>query len=269
MSFRYKRKAREAMTTQAIAAASAIPHREDAPACRVAILAPGRCESRSEPGFSLLEVLIAIAIVFVMAGITAPKIRQMIQAERLRTTASAYASFLQRCRYQATHDGQWYEILIDNTGPTPIAYLDMNLAAGGNSQRQAGEPAVEIPYPLQINDAGVPGGFDVQPTALGTLPLNLETQPAMVDHDGTARAGLAFNERGLPCQSAGANAACTNSTTITTPTGPANVAVAWITYIQYPIGNGTTWYAAVTVSPAGRVKVWNYQGAAGGGGSWQ
>lgn len=252
------------MTTQATSALSGRQNREDA-GFRVATFACKLRESVSERGFSLLELMIVMAIVFVVAGITAPKIRQMIQAERLRTTASAYASFLQRCRYQATHDGQWYEILIDNAGPSPIAYLD----TAGNGVRQASSPAVEIPFPLQINDAGVPAGFGAMPNPLGTIPLNLETQPAMVDHDTNARAGLAFNERGLPCQTIGANAACTNTATITTPGGPQPVAVAWITYLQYPVGNGAIWYAAITVSPAGRVKVWSYQAAAGGGGSWQ
>lgn len=219
----------------------------------------------SKRGFSLLELMIVLAILLVIAGITAPKIRGMIQAERLRTTAEAYASFLQQCRYQATRDSIWYQVLIDNTGSVPIAYLD----TAGNGVRQPTAPAVEVPSPIQVNDIGVPPGFDVQPTPLGTLPLNLETQPAMIDHDGTARAGLAFNERGLPCQSAAVNTACTNNTVINSAKGKSTVAVAWITYFQYPIQNGGILYAAVTVTPAGRVKVWNYQPAAGGGGSWQ
>lgn len=265
MSFKYKRKACGAMTAHAIATFSIKQDREHAGGFRISAFGPELRESRSALGFSLLELMIVLAILFVVAGITAPKIQRMIQAERLRTTASAYASFLQRCRYQATHDGQWYEILVDNTGPSPIAYLDTT----GTGQRQATDPAVEIPFPLQINDAGVPAGFGAMPNPLGTIPLNLETQPNMVDHDGTARAGLAFNERGLPCQSTGANTACTNTATINTATGPTQAAVAWITYLQYPIGNGAIAYAAVTVSPAGRVKVWDYHAAAGGGGSWQ
>jgi len=232
------------------------------PACGVSI---GKGGLRSEHGFSLMELMIVLGILLILAGITAPTMRRMIQAERLRTTAEAYASFLQQCRYRATQDSIWYEILIDNTGPTPIAYLD----TAGNGVRQQGAPAVEIPLPLQINDAGVPAGFTAQPTPLGTLPLNLETLPANIDHDGTARAGLAFNERGLPCQSSAVNTACTNNTTIATPKGNQVTAVAWITYFQYPTQNGGILYAAVTVTPAGRVKVWNYQAAAGGGGNWQ
>jgi prepilin-type N-terminal cleavage/methylation domain-containing protein len=265
MSFKYKRKAHGAITTRAISAFSGRQNREDAGGFRVAAFACKLRESNSERGFSLLELMIVMTILLILAGITAPRIRSMIQAERLRGAGDAYAEFLQRCRYQATHDGQWYEIVVDNTGQSPIAYLDTS----GTGQRQATDPAVEIASPVQINDAGVPAGFGAQPNPLGTIPLNLETQPAMVDRDGTARAGLAFNERGLPCQTSGVNTACTNTATITTPTGPAPVAVAWITYFQYPIQNGGTLYAAVTVSPAGRVKVWNYQAAAGGGGAWQ
>jgi Tfp pilus assembly protein FimT len=213
----------------------------------------------------VLELLIVLALLLILAGMTAPHIREMVQDERLRTTAEAYASFLQQCRYRATRDSVWYEVLIDNTGQIPIAFLDTS----GTGVRQRTDPAVEIPFPVQINDIGVPAGFDVQPTPLGTLPLNLETTPANVDHDGTARAGLAFNERGLPCQSAAVNTACTNNTSINTAKGPSTVAVAWITYFQYPVQNGKTLYAAVTVTPAGRVKVWDYRAAAGGGGNWQ
>ena len=113
-------------------------------------------------GFSILETMIAIAILMVLAGVTAPKVMGMIEVGRMQTSTRAFASFVQQCRYRAEEDGQWYEILFDTSSPSStIAYLDIN----GDGQRQTDEPSVEIPFPITIPDpasAGIPSGFGNQ-----------------------------------------------------------------------------------------------------------
>jgi prepilin-type N-terminal cleavage/methylation domain-containing protein len=221
-------------------------------------------------GFSMIEMVVVIAILLILAGITAPKILGMIETQRLQSTTRAYASFLQESRYRAEQAGQWSEVLFDTTDPSvPIAYLDLN----GDNQRQTSEPSMQVPAPIRVPDpAGMPSaitaGFS-NASLLGAIPLTVDNTPATWNQQGQQIAGLAFNERGLPCQRTSATAACTNSTVTNVNGTPAAAPVAWVTYFAYPTSNGGTLYSAVTVTPAGRIKVWNYQSNGGGGGTWQ
>jgi prepilin-type N-terminal cleavage/methylation domain-containing protein len=218
-----------------------------------------------QSGFSLLELVIVIAILMVVAGMSIPHFREIINLQRLQSSARTYATFLQQARYRSTQDAQWYEVLADNTsGTTPIVYLDLN----GNGQRDASEPAAELPAPVTISDTGVPTGFS-DATLLGATPLNLETTPQMVNQNGTSYAGLAFNERGLPCQRHSSTTACTNSTDITVGVTTTTVPVAWVTYLQYPRPGSGMYYSAITITPAGRIKCWTYLLDGLGGGSWK
>jgi Tfp pilus assembly protein FimT len=211
-----------------------------------------------------------IAILLILAGITAPKILGMIETQRMQSTTRAYASFLQEARYRAEQAGQWYEILLDTSDPSvAIAYVDIN----GDGNRQTSEPSVQIPAPITVPDpAGAPtavtSGFS-NANLLGATPLNVDNTPATWNQNGSQTPGLAFNERGLPCQRTSAAVACTNSTQTNVNGSLVAAPVAWVTYFAYPTSNGGALYSAVTVTPAGRIKVWNYQSDGAGGGNWR
>lgn len=233
---------------------------------------------RSQGGFSLLEVTVVVVIILILAGMTAPKILGMIELQRLQTTARAYASFLQEARYKAEQNSQWCQVLVDLSDPNvAIVYLDVD----GDGTREPTEPSVQIPYPITMPDpagAGIPAGFG-NANLLGATPLTVDTTPKTWNcvHAGGCTtpvqvAGLQFNERGLPCQRVSSVAACTNTTQITSASCSPNpvcaAPVAWITYFAYPTSTSGTLYEAVTVTPAGRIKVWSFQGGAGGG-TWR
>lgn len=213
----------------------------------------------------MLELLIVIAIILIVAAMTTPRLVTIIAQERMQNATRAYASFLQQCRYRAEEDAQWYEVLFDTSNASAtIAYLDIN----GDHVRQSTEPAIEIPAPITLIDPLNTSIPTFSPNLIGVATLlNVDSTPitwtclhASSCSSPAQIAGLEFNERGLPCQLTSATAACTN-TTASTP-------VAWINYFSYPTSSGGTNYAAVTVTPAGRIKVWSYQGTSGGGGSW-
>ncbi|MBV9146524.1 MAG: prepilin-type N-terminal cleavage/methylation domain-containing protein [Acidobacteria bacterium] len=236
----------------------------------------------------MIELVVALGIMMVLAAITAPKLLGMIEQQRLQSSSNALATFLQECRYRAEQDGQWYQILLDQgNASASIFYLDI----AGNRNRVPGDPQVEIPAPITIPDPanGLPNivvaGF-TNANLLGATPLNVDTTPATWDcvhaqacGTPTQVAGLSFNERGLPCQVSAANAAaaatkaCTNTTTVNVVgTGPpplqTTAPVAWITYFAYPTASNGTLYSAVTVTPAGRIKVWYFQATGAGAGTW-
>lgn len=230
--------------------------------------------SERQDGFTLLEALLVVAILLIVGAIVAPQMFKIIDAEKLQTAAQSYAGLMQVARTRSIQDNQAYQVLSDVNNGAAVAYVDLN----GNSQwdpqglnGSAPEPAAQMPTPISITDTNAPQGvqgFDtIRP--LNTTPvLNLATNPPMVNSAGLPSPGIAFNERGLPCQRTAVNAACSNISTVITGGVPQATPVAWVTYLRWTRRNGSGFdWAAVSVSPAGRIKTWKYQ--TGNGGSWQ
>ena len=220
----------------------------------------------------MLEMIIVIGIILVISAISAPKMLQVIDSQKLQSSAQAYAGLLQQARARAVQDNTPYQVLTTTSYGATMAYVDLtqnqSYSPGGSNP----DPAVQLANPIVVTDTGAPAGF--QTTALlNIIPLNLETTPPMLDSTGANSPGLAFSERGLPCQRTGSGtAACKNSATIIDPvTGlPSTTLVAWVTYMRYTRrgGSGYNW-AAVTVTPAGRIKVWTYQNTDATHGNWE
>lgn len=223
-------------------------------------------------GFSLLELTIVIAILLVIGAMTAPRILRALEIQKMQLAAQDYAGLMQTARSRAQQDNQWYQVLTTNANGTVQAYVDLNGDSVFNLDAQGRqEPSIALPAGMTVTDNGAPPGF--QTTVLvGARPLNLEDVPPMLNRNGVASPGVAFNERGVPCQSKAAGANCTNTTTVMAgnpPTPQAGVPVAWVTYLRYPLSSGGIGWVAITTSPAGRIKTWMWQANGQGGGSWQ
>jgi len=212
--------------------------------------------------------MIVIVIILIIAAVTAPRMLQVIDAQKLQSSAEAYSGLLQQARARAVQDNVAYQVLTANFNGSPMAYVDL---AGNQTYTPGGanpDPGVQLANPITITDTGAPAGFDTV-ALLNTIPLNLESTPAMVDINGNASPGLAFNERGLPCQRIAAGAACKNSTTINVGGNPTQTLVAWVTYMRFTRRDGGYNWAAVTVTPAGRIKTWSYQNTSSTAGTWR
>jgi prepilin-type N-terminal cleavage/methylation domain-containing protein len=204
-------------------------------------------------GFTLLEAVIVVAIVLVVAAMAAPKIFQFTDNENLRSTAQSYASLMELARMRASDDNHAYEILTGTQNGSPVVYVDLNdngsVDTGANQ-----EPSVELPKQVAITDTSAPVEGFGDNTNLGIDALELENSPMVTYTNGTARPGLAFNEHGLPCQRIVKLTSCQNSTTV----GGNPHMVAWVTYLKYTNNDGTISWAAVSVTPAGRIKTWSH-----------
>lgn len=215
-------------------------------------------------GFSVLELVIVLAIVLVIAGMLLPRMMQVVDQQRLQLAAQDYAGLMQTARSRAGQDNKFYQVLTAAQPAGPIGYVDLNV----NSQFDAGEPMIQLPSQVTVTDNGAPAGFDTA-VLLGRVPLNLETLPPMLNNAAAASPGLAFNERGLPCQRSNMAQNCLNATTVIVGgVAQPGVPVAWVTYLKYRNSNGSTSWAAITATPAGRIKSWMYHPTAGGG-TWQ
>ena len=227
-----------------------------------------------QDGFTVLEALLVVAILLIVGAMVTPQMFQIIDAQKLQSAAQSYAGLMQVARTRSIQDNQAYQVLSAVNNGASVAYVDLN----GNSQwdpqglnGSAPEPAVQMPTPIDITQTNAPQGvqgFDtVRP--LNTIPvLNLATTPSMVNNSGLPSPGIAFNERGLPCQRIAVTAPCNNISTVTTGGTSVATPVAWVTYLRWTRRNGSGFdWAAVSVSPAGRIKTWRYQ--TDNGGSWQ
>jgi prepilin-type N-terminal cleavage/methylation domain-containing protein len=193
------------------------------------------CSGSTQVGFSLIEVSIVVAIFLVVVAITIPNASVLLNSVKLRGTAQDVAGIYQQARMRAVQDDSYYEVL-----PTPDAtraFVDTD----GNGV--PGNLLLQLPSGMVFSNAGAPAGLDQ--TKLGFTPLRTESS-TMFDLDGTNRPGLAWSSRGLPCQRTSATSIC-------------QTGFGWVQYLQMQQG-GQSAYAAVTVSPAGRVKTWTYSG---------
>ena len=215
-------------------------------------------------GFSVLELMLVVVIILIILGMAAPKMMRIISNQKLQASAQAYAGLLQEARARAVQDDKAYEVLFSTSGGAPIAYVDLN---DNGSFDASTEPAVLLASPIVVTDTGLPPstkGFDtIHP--INIVPLTTSTSP-MLASDGTARAGIAFNQRGLPCQRFVAAGNCVNAIPPQTPPLPPQV--AWVTYFKYPISASAADWDAISVTPAGRIKVWTYQSDGAGDGTW-
>jgi type II secretory pathway pseudopilin PulG len=196
--------------------------------------------SRVAGGFSLLELLIVVAIVIIIAATAIPSFLTAYYNTRLKSAVSDVSGFMQTARIRAARQNATYTIQYRPTGATEEAYLDLN----NNQQWDLGEPELTF-APSVTPAAGAPTGAGGTPT-----PYVLVGDTAGVTYDNATTLG--YSTRGLPCAYVPVGGICN------TP------AAGYFVYYFKDRRTTNTGWGAVVVTRAGRTKtvVWN-------GTSWQ
>lgn len=180
----------------------------------------------SARGFSLIEILVVVAIMLTVAAVVAPNIMTTVQNVRLRSSASSVAGILQATRMRAVRDNARYRVSQTTIGTDAYAFLDLdNDGVLDNNER--GELAL-LPQGVTLDLAGAAA------PARNSMNLNFVPQVGLPT----------YSARGLPCQP-GVGAACANN--------------GFVFYFTQARGANTSW-AAITVTPAGRVRTWTWDG---------
>lgn len=191
-----------------------------------------RTASKSGRGFSLIEMIVALAILMVMAAILTPLLSNVVSNVKLRYAATDLSGLIQKARIEASRKNTFYSIEQTTLATGEIAYY---VDLGKNNTFAAGDPLVEMGRQVNVHSgtgSGAPGE-----TAFATS-LNFALDASAVLPK--------FNARGLPCILAGA----------TCPQIPGQ---GFIYFLSRTSGLGATW-ASVVVTPSGRVQVWSYDG---------
>src|SRR5437762_13790082 len=152
----------------------------------------GNAARNCNRGFSLIELLIVVAIGMIAAAMALPLVSNAVNQIHLSSSATDYANLLQRARMRAVQDDTYYQIQTQTLSGDPIAYVDINK----NGSYDTGEPmmvfASGVTYKAQsagpalsnLKSLFLPSG----PVAQGSL------QPTAIP---------IFGPRGLPCVSSG------------------------------------------------------------------
>jgi prepilin-type N-terminal cleavage/methylation domain-containing protein len=217
---------------------------QQAPVC------PVKARWSRQAGLTLSELLVVVSIISVVVGLSLPSFSRALDNAKLKGAAQQLVALYQDARLRATQNDASYEVLVSTAGVHPArACVDLN----ADGQCGASEPAAVFSGPVALNNNGVP--LLMGRKILGFDPQSTENSH-MVDGNNSPAPGLAWNSRGAPCERADATSS------------PCSGIDGWVQYLQLPRGNGEILYAAVTVSPTGRVKAWTYVPSNNGNGSW-
>lgn len=203
---------------------------------------------RRVSGFSLIELVVVVAIILIVSAIAVPAVRRTTATYRLDTSSHDVASMLQEARLAAVRRNQPYYVQYNVAGLPQgivVAVPASRTFAQYNSQI---DPTVALSG--NINFQAVPQG--------GGPPNHAQLETAMGVAAGAAQSGgvIGFNARGIPCVANGGNQWLCGA-----PVGGGVAAFEW--FVQDAI---TGSWAAVTVSPSGRIKSWRLTSI---NGTWQ
>lgn len=189
---------------------------------------------RKEPGgFSLTELMIAVAILMVFMAIFPPVLMNVTASIQLRYSATDLSGLIQKARIEAVRKNTFYSIEQGTiTSNSAVYFADLQK----NDTLAQGDPLVQMGNNVSVtfgSGSGAPqetafiASFGFPVDASGVLPK--------------------FNARGLPCLPNVANTLCPQS------------GQGFVYFLSRPNTFGTKW-AAVVVTPSGRVQAWSYNG---------
>jgi Tfp pilus assembly protein FimT len=176
----------------------------------------------------MVEMMMAMVVAVVTAGIAIPTTTNAIAESHLRGAASSFASLAQQGRFAAVQKNATYTLRF-NLSSGHGAYVDLD----DDSSYDFGEPMVQFG-----------GNVDQVAAPAGSNPSKLDSVGGPLGW--TAASGsVSFNPRGLTCD-------------ITAT--PCGTNVNYVFYFRDTRPLGSQGWAAVSVSAAGRIKVWKWNG---------
>jgi prepilin-type N-terminal cleavage/methylation domain-containing protein len=204
----------------------------------------------SPRGFTVVELVVVVAIVMIVAAFALPSITSAIYNMRLRTGASDLAGLMQQARILAAKNNATYSIAYGVRNGEQIAFVDLN----GNGVWDANvvingvntsEPAIGFAGTV-VPANGAPSGGGGQPSGY-VLPG--DTTSGTPYSNGNV---LAYSPRGLPCEYSAPPVCVTPAATY------------FVFYLSDTRPGGTQGWAGVVVTKGGRTKTV----MSNGGSSW-
>lgn len=194
---------------------------------------------KASSGFTLLELMIVMAMALVITVTATPTMVNVVSSARMRGAMTNLTTFLQQTRGNAVRNNLFEA---DYIGFSNAEYFVYQQTASATTPAMS-TAAELLPMGKQVVYVGTLTGSNV--------PVALDTGTAFGNSALTAANGsISWNTRGLPCSygTGSGSAACINS--------------GFIWYFTFQPPWGSSRWAAMSVSPAGRIKSWYWNGAA-------
>jgi prepilin-type N-terminal cleavage/methylation domain-containing protein len=184
---------------------------------------------RRAQGFSLMELMIVLAVVLILAAMATPRLMSTVNDISLRYAASDFGGLVQSARIQAVRRNTSYTILQGNLpSGTPAFYLDLPKAGVYTN----GDPMLPISPAITVFP-GIGSGAPNEGTFIAGL--NFTVNPG--------GAAPSFNARGLPCIAVGN--AC-----------PQTPGQGFVLFMSKAATMGGVPWAAVVINPSGHIQLW-------------
>jgi prepilin-type N-terminal cleavage/methylation domain-containing protein len=193
-----------------------------------------RLRFQSRRGFSLVELIMVMAIMLAIAAIALPRFVTFVSNYQLKAGLTGVSGVLQQTRMLAVKKNSHIKMRTYTANNRTFVYGDLD----DNSSRSNGEPVTQLPTKVSIQTSGNPGDAT-------TIP-NFAAESSSVD--------VQFNSRGLPCVMI--SGICQNLNTTASPVRN----VGFVIYVQNTGRFGVSQWGAVTVTPAGRIQTWVWNG---------
>ena len=195
-----------------------------------------RMQSRRnrEAGLSLVEILVVVVIGMIVMAVALPNILTVISNTRLRSNISTLSGIFQNCRMMSVRNNRVMTTHISPATKGIMAFV--KLATDSSTTPTRTDTQVELEAPIiRVTVPSGPGA----PTPMDSGTLGFTPLPDDVS----------FNTRGLPCLYSAPN--CTTNQ-------------GFVYYFKDTRQVGSIGWAAVSISPAGRIRKWYWHGTAWG-----
>jgi type II secretory pathway pseudopilin PulG len=204
----------------------------------------------SEAGFYLIELVMVAIIVLIISAMAIPAITTSMRNARMRGATNDLTGIYEQARTFSIRDNRYYSAyILAASGSSPqLGYVDMlpksnsGTSGNGGTSVASGDPEVVLSSDVVQEPAA---------NAPNTTNLENDLLPATtpVTPTDTYVTAATFGPRGLPCTSI----SVTGGSVCDSSGGP----TAYWTFLE---NTTTSTWQAVTITPAGRIQQWYYDG---------
>ena len=201
------------------------------------------CSPAVSAGFSLIELMVVMAIILVISAFAIPTLSTTMDGIRLRGATGSATNIAQRCRMQAAKRNLYQRLHFATVGNRVVLFVTDGTDAAAAPLTTDNKLWAQLWFSGEFSIPGAPTGAGAPPQLTSTQMWGTATAP-------NVNVDPYFNARGLPCLPNAVTGVC----------GPT---IGFVYYYRYRSGGRTRW-AANSISPAGRIESWIWNGTGWG-----